>query len=145
MLFRDDLDYSAHLRLLVKTADRYEAGIRDYCLMPNHVHLLLDLRHENLAELMQYLLARHVERFNRRHLRRGHLVQAPYRPKPIEDEPHLFRTNRYIALNPVRAGLCEHPLEWPWSAYSGDGRIAPSPSRAVIELVADALRRSDFD
>lgn len=83
VFFRDDLDYSAHLRLLVKTAKRYDAGIQDYCLMPNHLHLLLDLRHENLPELMQYLLARHVERFNRRHLRRGHLVQAPYRPKPI--------------------------------------------------------------
>ncbi len=113
--------------------------------MPNHLHVLVELRHENLPELMQYFLARHVERFNRRHLRRGHLVQAPYRPNPIQDEPHLFRTHRYIALNPVRAGICEHPLEWPWSAFSGDGSVAPRPGSTVVKLVAEALGRGDLN
>jgi putative transposase len=143
IFFRDDLDYEALLRTLVHTARRYDFAIEDYCLMPNHVHLLAVTRRPNLPQLMQYLFARHVAYFNRRHLRRGHLVDSPYTVTPIKDEPHLYNTHCYIAMNPVKASLCSHPREWPWCAYSGDGSIAPRPLPITIELVEQALAIRD--
>ncbi len=141
VFFRDRLDYEAMLRTLVKSAHRHEVGIEDYCLMPNHTHLLLEIRLPNLHELMQYLFARHVFRFNYRHGRRGHLVEAPYRVTVIRNEQHLFRTRRYVSLNPVKAGLCSHPDEWPWCGFSGDGSIAPVPSQALRRAVDRAAGR----
>lgn len=141
VFFRDRLDYEAMLENLVKSAPRHDVKILDYCLMPNHTHFLLKINRPNLQQLMQQLFARHVTRFNARHGRQGHLVREPYRVTVIKDEAHHFRTRRYIALNPVRAGLCTHPDEWPWCGFSGDGAIAPKPSEALRRAVDRATGR----
>lgn len=146
VFFRDRLDYEAMLRNLVTSTQRYHVRIEDYCLMPNHTHFLLQISRPNLHDLMQYVFARYVTRFNVRHERRGHLVREPYRVTVIKDEPHLFRTRRYVALNPVRAGLCSHPDEWPWCGFGGDGSIAPKPSEALRRAVDRATgRRPESD
>jgi hypothetical protein len=66
---------------------------------------------------MQELNCRHALRFNTRHKLRGHVVDGRYWSERIESESHLLSTYRYIARNPVEAGLCASPADWPWSSY----------------------------
>ena len=89
---------------------------------------------------MQYFFARLVERFNRRHCREGHLVQAPYRAKPVLNDDHALWVRAYIALNPVWAGICARPEAYLWSGYGGRGRLVPPPDRQTRQLVQAALR-----
>lgn len=135
----DPLDRDAILTIVARTVDRYELDLVDYCVMTNHVHLLAAAPNANLARTMQYLWARVVERFNRRHGRRGHLVQAPYRAKPVESEEHYLAARAYVAMNPVEAGLCERPEDWRWSGYGGRGTLVPAPDSVIREIVEAQL------
>jgi putative transposase len=140
----DQLDRDAIVRLFAKTVDRYHLALRDYSVLSNHLHLVLRAPHGNLPRAMQYLGACLVGRFNRRHGRRGHLVQAPYRAKPVLTEGHVLWLRVYIAMNPVRAGLCRRPEDWRWSGYGGRGQLVPRPdvlTRDLVEAELAAFRR----
>jgi putative transposase len=127
----DRLDRDAIITVVARTVSRYELTLVDYCAMTNHVHLLVSAPNANLPNAMQYLWARVVERFNRRHGRRGHLVQAPYRAKPVESEEHYLAARAYLAMNPVEAGLCEKPEDWLWSGYGGRSALVPPPDAVI--------------
>jgi hypothetical protein len=86
---------------------------------------------------MQYLWALVAQRFNRRYGRRGHLVQAPYTPKPVLSGEHYLSTRAYVSLNPVAAGLCRHPREWHWCAYAA-GDVPASPYDAALRALVEA-------
>jgi putative transposase len=88
---------------------------------------------------MQYLLARHVARFNSRHDRRGHLVEAPYHAKPVLTEGQYLEARRYLAMNPVKAGMCARPADWPWGGFGGRGRLVAPPDLTVRRMVAQAM------
>jgi REP element-mobilizing transposase RayT len=135
----DPLDRDAIVTIVARTVGRYELDLVDYCVMTNHVHLIAAAPSANLPKAMQYLWARVVERFNRRHVRRGHLVQAPYRAKPVESEEHYLAARAYVAMNPVEAGLCERPEDWRWSGYGGRGSLVPAPDPVIRELVRSQL------
>lgn len=139
VLFLDDADRRAFLVFLGRVARRYEWQVLDYCLLTNHFHLVVRTVEPTLSRGMQYLNARHASRFNWRHGRYGHLVQASFRSTPIESEEHLAACHRYIALNPVNAGLCDDPARWCWSAYGGVSDLAPRPDRARRAIVSQAL------
>lgn len=136
ILFADAADHERFERLLVQTARRYEWEIRDYCELTNHFHLLVLTREPTLARGMQYLNARYVEAFNRRYDRRGALVQGRYYSRLVQTDEQYLTTRAYIAFNPVEAGLCRQPDEWPWSGFGGRGRIVPAPNRRLREFVA---------
>jgi putative transposase len=86
--------------------------------MPNHLHLLLETPHPNLGRGMQRLQSSYAQTFNRRHHRVGHLFQGRYGSAHITSDERLWTTAAYVALNPVAAGLCETPEEWPWSSHA---------------------------
>jgi putative transposase len=83
-----------------------------YCQMANHFHLLIRLTDPNLSRGMQWLNGLYAQVFNGRHGLCGHLFQGRFHAALVEDDGHLLELARYIVLNPVRAGLCDHPLEW---------------------------------
>jgi REP element-mobilizing transposase RayT len=117
-LFVDARDALALLDLLDYASG--EAGrwsVLAYCLMPNHVHYVVDAEIEQLSLVMRYVNGNYAQRFNRVHGFRGHLFQGRFHTKPIRDETHLPGALRYVIRNPVRAGLCEHPQDWRWSSY----------------------------
>jgi len=136
----DRHDRDAAVAVIEKTVDRYDVELIDYCVMTNHLHLLMRAPRGNLPRAMQYLGARLVERFNRRHLRRGHLVQAPYHAEPVTDENHWLWVRAYIALNPVWAGLVRRPEHWPWSGCGGNGRLVALPDSGTRTIVEATLR-----
>jgi REP element-mobilizing transposase RayT len=87
--------------------------------MSNHLHLLLQTPEPTLPLGMQFLTSQYVQEFNLRHGRRGALVQGRYRAGLVETSEHYLSCLQYFALNPVAAGLCDRPEDWPWSSYSG--------------------------
>ncbi|HEX5617930.1 MAG TPA: transposase [Solirubrobacteraceae bacterium] len=98
-----------------------------YCLMANHVHLLIETPEGGLGRGMQLLHGLYADTFNKRHGKSGHLFQGRYGAVRVETDEQLWVTARYIAMNPVEAGLCETPGAWRWSSHAATvgARAAP--------------------
>jgi REP element-mobilizing transposase RayT len=121
-IYRDDLDRELFLRLFRGVAGRQRWKSQAHCLMTNHFHLVIETPTESLSKGMHQLKGVYARKFNERHILDGHLFEGRFRSSPVESEEHFEEVLRYIALNPVRAGLCEHPSDWPWSSFQGVGR-----------------------
>lgn len=87
--------------------------------MPTHYHLLLTVAADTLQLGMHGLNFAYARRFNAVHGRKGHLFGERYHCAPVRTDAHMLRALRYIARNPVKAGLCERPEDWYWSSYGG--------------------------
>jgi putative transposase len=118
LIYCDDGDRGAYLRMLQGTVRHFRWRLLAYCLMNNHVHLLLETRQPNLGAGMGRLHGSYAQRFNYRHDSSGHLFQGRYGTKRIETDAQLWTTAVYIAMNPVEAGLCRRPEDWPWSSHA---------------------------
>ncbi len=116
-IFHDGYDYAAFLRELSKVVPRFGWLCHGYCLMPNHYHLLVETPDPNLGRGMLRVNGSYARKHNHRHARVGHVFQGPYDAKLVETDEHLLELCRYVALNPVRAGLCADPADWPWSSF----------------------------
>jgi putative transposase len=131
--FLNDRDYEAYLERVARYRERYGVTLYAYCLMPNHIHLLLQTSDAPLAKFMQGLQQSYTQRFNRVHGAVGHLFQGRYRAIICETDEYLITLVRYIHLNPVRAGLVDHPELYVYSGHrvylNGDGTelIDPGP------------------
>jgi putative transposase len=125
-MFRTERDALALLELLqYVTSEVVRWELLAYCLMPNHVHYVVDAEVEQLSHAMHYVNGLYAQRFNREHGYRGHLFQGRFHAKRISDEPHLPGSIRYVVLNPVRAGLCTLPQNWRWSSYRACAGLEP--------------------
>jgi REP-associated tyrosine transposase len=100
-----------------------------YCLMGNHVHLLVETPEANLAAGMQLLHGVYAQRHNRRHRRSGHLFQGRFGATRLRSDEQVSQVVLYIAQNPVEAGLCARPEQWPWSSWMGAAGFEPATSR----------------
>ena len=118
-MFRDDFDRTDFCRRLVSVMKEYEWRLHAFCLMPTHYHGLLEVGENRLQDGMHDLSGGYAQEFNQRWGRTGHLKGSPYGAKPIAGDAHLLQTVKYIAWNPVEAGLCKHPAEWVWGSYRG--------------------------
>jgi len=143
----DNADRLRLLRRLDEAVDTYGWVCHIYCLMTNHYHLLVETREPNLDKGMHWLNHVYAKGFNLRHGRRDHVFGKRYGSKIVTSDDQLIRTVRYIALNPVKAGLCEHPADWPWSNFGqlrdlayGETESVPD---AIRELVAVGARLAD--
>ena len=95
--------------------------------MHNHLHLLVETPEPNLAAGMQRLHGLHAQAFNKRHRHVGHLFQGRYGAVVVRTDEQLLTVARYIALNPVEAGLCRSAADWPWCSHAAivNGVAAP--------------------
>jgi putative transposase len=116
--FIEDDDYLHMLSLLKDISEKHALEILSFCLMPNHVHLLLKPREKNLDQAMRNLFSRYAAWFNRKYERKGHLFGGPYRQAICLDYAYLIAASIYIHLNPVKAKLNENPLYYRWSSAS---------------------------
>jgi REP-associated tyrosine transposase len=119
LIFLDDPDRRMYLRMLRWVVKRVRWRCLAYCLMNNHVHLLIETPHANLGSGMQRLHGLYAQTFNDHHGRRGHLFQGRYGSVRMLSDEQLWTTVAYIAINPAAAGLCERPRDWPWSSHAG--------------------------
>ena len=118
-VFVADLDRVEFLHALDITMARFGWQLLAYCLMGTHYHLVVETKAATLPPGMRWLNGVYARGFNKRHERRGHLFGARYDAWIIRDETHFHATTRYVLENPVRAGLCATPEEWPWSYAAG--------------------------
>ena len=100
-LFEDDADRRSFLSYLRGDAERFGVRVLAWCLMSNHIHLLLEDRDDNLSEMMRSLATSYALRFNRRGGHAGHVFQQRFYSNPIEDEAYLLQAMRYIHDNPA--------------------------------------------
>jgi REP element-mobilizing transposase RayT len=117
-IFLDNEDRRTYLAMLGTVALRCRWHCLAFCLMDNHVHQLIETPVPNLGDGMRRLLGPYARRFNERHETSGHVFERRYGSRRIRDEVHLITTVRYIARNPIEAGMCETEHEWPWSSQA---------------------------
>lgn len=140
---RDRLAYLGALQDALRTCD---CRLHAYVLMDNHVHLLVTPEREGgLWRMMQSLGRRYVRWFNDVHRRTGTLWEGRYKDCLVESDRYLLACQRYIELNPVRAGIAASPGDWHWSSYAANawGKADPllSPHPTYLALGADPGRR----
>lgn len=138
-------DAQVYMRILREQVDRYRVEIWAYCLMPNHVHLIATPSDEpGLAKAFGETHRRYTAHINARQEWVGHLFQARF-SSVVMDERHLLTAARYVALNPVRAGLVSRAEDWPWSsarahlAGRDDQLVSVAPLLSRIDCFADTL------
>lgn len=126
-------DQARYLAFLKKGAEDSRTAIWAYCLMPNHVHLIVVPSHaDGLRELFAETHRQYTNFINWRHKWTGHLWQGRFGSVAM-DEAHLCEAVRYVALNPVRAGLVRRPEDWTFSSVNAhlsgksDGIVDPAP------------------
>ncbi len=131
--FFEDADYKRYRTILGQAARKAGAEVWAYCLMPNHVHLIVVPADEDgLRRTFADAHRRYTGLINARHHWTGHLWQGRFGSVAM-DETHLMAAARYVALNPVRAGLVKHARDWPWSsvgahlAGKGDTLVTVGP------------------
>jgi putative transposase len=117
-VFDDDFDRRRYLRLLAAVVRHKSWQCLSYCLMGNHVHLLVETPKPTLSTGVQRLHGEYAQAFNRRHKRVGHLFEGRFHWEVVQDQPHFWNVLRYIAQNPVEAGLCRSPEAWEWSSHA---------------------------
>jgi putative transposase len=128
LIFADTLDYHFYLECLLEAADVYGIDIHAYVLMTNHVHILCTPQAKNsIGKTLQSIGRRYVGYFNYTYKRTGTLWEGRYKATLIDSEQYLLTCMRYIELNPVRAKMVSHPVDYPWSSYSAnaDGKENP--------------------
>ncbi len=135
-IFTDDHDRRGLLQLLGAAVEDSRARCLDHCLMGNHYHLVFEVLAEPLGNVMRDVLSVYALGFNRRHGREGHLFERRYWAKRVDTTTYLYELARYVAMNPVRAGLCARPEDWPWSAHRALMGIAPAGITATDALLA---------
>jgi REP element-mobilizing transposase RayT len=139
MLYRDEDDRRIWFHILAIALSRADMICHSYCQMGTHFHLVLETREPNIALGMQRLNWLYSLTFNKKYGTRGHLFEARYGAKLIQSESHLLNTISYIARNPVEAGLCRSPLDWPWSSYRATVGLAEPPPFLTIAFVLAAI------
>jgi REP-associated tyrosine transposase len=128
LAFRNDGDRLHFLQLLERVVSRYRWLCQAYCLLGTHYHLLLETPAPDLSRGMHRLNGSYAQSFNRRCDRRGHLFGDRFYSARVTSDGHHLELSRYIALNPVRAGLCMRPEHWEWSSYAATiGLRVPVP------------------
>ena len=127
-LYDDDHDRLDYLRELTRVIAELGWRCLAYCLMTNHVHLLLEVDEGTLPSGMQALNTRYACRFNQRKKLRGHVFGGRYGSNRIDTPDYLLAAFAYIVNNPIEAGLCSSPLDWPWSSYAATVGLAEPPS-----------------
>lgn len=130
------------LVLLAHNVEHLRWRCHTFCVLPNHYHFLIGTTAPNLGDGMRDLNGTYARLFNRRYEFGGHLFQGRFNSVRIESESHLLELARYIVLNPVRAGLCRRPEDWPWSSYRATVGLARVPNWLSIDPLLDHFGRS---
>ena len=116
-IFLDDNDRQTFLKTIARMSERFDVTIIAYVLMDNHYHLLIRTNRANLSKSMQWLGTTYTTIFNLRNFQVGHLFQGRFKSILVENEAYLLQLSYYIHRNPLRAGIVQRLIDYPWSSY----------------------------
>lgn len=134
-IFTDSVDYSKYEELLEHALQRFAVTCHGWCLLWNHLHLIVRPSTFPLCGMMQQLNSNYCQWFNKRHGRVGHRLQGRYKALLIEDGSYFLNAIRYVALNPVVAQKVPDPTDWPWSSYRASIGRETAPAFLDLEPV----------
>ncbi|HEX7255363.1 MAG TPA: transposase [Gaiellaceae bacterium] len=147
-LFLSSDDRTTFLDRLALVLERFSLRLVEYALLGNHYHLVLATPGGRVSTALQQLHTWYSRTHNRRHGRSAHLFQAHFFARELKSDEDLLVACRYVAHNPVAAGLCDDPFAWPWSsAAASAGLTEPAipldsgPLRAALGDSDDWRRR----
>lgn len=144
LLFEEPADYRFFLSVLGRYSRETKVTVCAYCLMDNHVHLLLYNTEKQVPLLMKKIGVSYSAYYNEKYERTGHLFQDRYRSEPVEDCEYLVRVFRYILRNPEKAGICKASA-YRWSSYalySNDSSFVDTS--AIVPLIGNQKEYDAF-
>ncbi len=115
-VFFDEYDYKKMLKEILKYKEKYNCDIYSYCLMTNHIHLIIYDKYNNISKMMQGILVSYSIYFGKKYNKIGHLFQERFYSKNVETKEYLLDLCRYIHQNPVKAGISRIE-DYRWSSY----------------------------
>ena len=144
-IFFDDNDKKKYLDLLRRYSEECSCKINAYCLMPNHIHMILiPLLINALSKMMQKLSLGYTQYINKKYKRTGRLWECRFYSSLIEKEMYLWAACRYIARNPVRAKIVEKIEEYKWSSASARYYYKVEQSNFVAPIWHDNLEKQEY-
>lgn len=144
--FYSENDYSLFLKLLREVLSRYEVKLHAFCLMTNHIHLLLTpCTTTGISNAIKVVCSRYAYSINKSYGRSGTVWGGRHKASPIDSERYLLQCHRYIELNPVTAKMVSSPEEYKWSSYHanawGDDSRLISPHVEYLKLAQNKADR----
>ncbi|MFZ1699433.1 MAG: transposase [Pyrinomonadaceae bacterium] len=124
-IFHSPEDHQKFLALLSRQKAKLPFYLYAYCLMTNHIHLLIERRTENVGQIMHRVLTGYTQYYNRKYRRLGHLLQGRHKAILCQSDPYLAELVRYIHLNPVRAKMVRRVENYPYSSHGSYIDTAP--------------------
>jgi REP element-mobilizing transposase RayT len=134
-IFLGDDDRQTFLKTIARMSERFEVSIIAYVLMDNHYHLLIRTNRPNLSKSMQWLGTTYTTIFNLRNSQSGHLFQGRFKSILVENEAYLLQLSYYIHRNPLRAGIVQRLVDYPWSSYPTYAYNRPCPGWLKTDLL----------
>ncbi len=116
-IFVDDEDNKRLIDTLARYRREVEYELYAYCLMGNHLHLLIKEGNEALSNTMRRIGASYVYWYNWQYDRKGHLFQDRFKSEPVEEDSYFLTVLRYIHQNPLKAGITNNIEHYKWSSY----------------------------
>jgi len=141
VIFANPGDYELFGSIFGRVVERFEWRCHTYCLMPNHYHLLVETPAPNLSAGMQLLNGSYAQWFNDLYGLSGHVFERRFFSRLVESSYDLLELVRYVVLNPVRAGLCDHASDWRWSSYGAIVGDLPRPPFLTTEWLLSQFGR----
>ncbi|GAA3565824.1 hypothetical protein GCM10022265_14800 [Marinobacter xestospongiae] len=127
--FAED-DFRFYRQVLAEGLKRNGAELHAYCLMTNHVHLLITPQHaDSISRLMQHVGRQYVQYINKNYRRSGTLWEGRHKGSLVDAENYLLSCYRYIELNPVTAGMVDQPEQYPWSSFRRNALGEPNETK----------------
>jgi len=135
LIFEEQEDYLKYLSILSEVKQASGFKLYAYCLLGNHVHLLLETGTEPLSQVFRRVGSRYVFWFNLKYGRSGHLFQDRFKSEPVESDGYFMTVLAYIYQNPVMAGVCKMPEDYQWSSRKLLGKNKLIDEDALFSII----------
>ena len=149
--FYDEQDRKYFLKQIMKVKKEFQNEIYSYCLMTNHIHMVIKCEEKNLSKSMQSLQIRYVHYFNKKYERTGNLFQNRFKSKCVENQKYFLDVCRYVHRNPEKAGMAKNE-KYRWSSYQeylGEEKIINKKlllhyyNNNINEFIKDTIKLDD--
>lgn len=142
-IFRNNCDRYKYIEVLIKAKEKYNFLVHGYCLMDNHIHILLDTNGKDMSKIMQSISVSYAIYFNKTYDRCGHLFQDRFRSEQVLNDEYLMEVSRYIHNNPVKAGIVNNLTEYIWTSFGKYiGKITKCNEFVETKLVLGLFAKS---
>ena len=117
-LFLEGRDFEKYLQILLHYKRKYNFKLYAYCLMPNHIHLIIEVKkHNQLSKIIHGITLTYTLWFNKKYKQVGHLWQGRFKSMVIQKDQYLIDCLSYIEYNPIRANLVSSPIDYMWTSW----------------------------